>query len=1174
MESQRGTESQRGRERGYRYSVQEELDGWLDEPENRVSLRRLIKDDPKKDLLRVPASLDQAITHEKANSFGKNPKVICLHDVCHCCAKVEKEQISFCDRDFYEVIGYKGSGLPQHFKMIIFTIIFLMVPCCITSGFYIYFDNRGHNCITKDVKRGAREYIKSKLQHSWGPEIVFTKPLISKTLGDYIDKPQGIFKKLYSSVQKHLNSTQSLDLFEQTPRKFINHLDDFTENKTYGIRRKLPKRFLQERLKKNRFRKQSSNAEFPLKQTRKSYGIKLSDPFDFKNNVDLQNIGAAPAVNAAVSNTVKPAPDVAVNNTPTPAQNKPYVNTPMPAANAPKNNTPTPAQNAPTKNKPTPAQARPAKSSKYDKVVKAHTSKLYDCKKKVADGTYNFSDLILCKQYNPEMALKNTSNSAQINFMFLFCNSRQDYVDPSCDQYVKLKCNEVTHGDYFWKTLTTAFTHNKEKSKVTNQAFEKSLRTNSSFQDKCRKIAFSKFIIIRTLKTCTKKKGNPENKFYESPWTLGNRINNIHPSSWYFDLNMFTVFSMFIMIQLWYLYLRISKYELNTVQNPHKYTVEINDLPEFKDLAQEEAKNYIAKFFNDLGYKVSNVTLVYECEKYQALIQQKNDLKNSLAKCTYMKKHMLTYTWLEKYWKGIEKDGNDIETIIEELADVCTQIVRFTTKYRNNEGFLKVAFVSFQNQSSKSTVKKRFGIKNSNWPWLRALCCCPSRPQEKLTMTQDNHISGDQETKDLKLTNPPLPGDVCFENMAYDNWWSFLWRNLVKDILISIAFFVFLMILNCIKFYQQSIKNYANEFGAEYSMWQKIVIKYIEPYVFPFIITYLSTKIGEITEYCFEFVKYRNRNELRVWNATYNFKYQFLASGAIPVAMSTLSGNFLGESGLLATINGIFWANILLNFTYFYDFQFLTKSKADKQKEYVKSLQNKKHQALYTQKDVNSLFEREDFGITEKYANHMKLLSLSIYFLPMLPTGIFWTLATFFLEYWILKYKITTQNTNRINYNNEMAFLAVNEFNFMMFVFTFGMVTKEFVVTDMNAAPFWIENHTTVLLVLTFLNWIIGSDWYQFYIWKGLKPCLISCGIMQKKDANLCSHAIHEMFFDKYEDQEVHWDKTYSTANPMDTKAKNELLKKKLSHLPEELKQQRARQQERELTSNFYSEAE
>lgn len=101
----------------------------------------------------------------------------------------------------------------------------------------------------------------------------------------------------------------------------------------------------------------------------------------------------------------------------------------------------------------------------------------------------------------------------------------------------------------------------------------------------------------------------------------------------------------------------------------------------------------------------------------------------------------------------------------------------------------------------------------------------------------------------------------------------------------------------------------------------------------------------------------------------------------------------MGPLGLVGEMNSIFIANLITtNLLEIVDFLWILKWLAMKFYEYGYNKDDKSVLAYYCQYELNDLYTRDDFGMEIRYNYFFINFALALFYLPILPFGIFMTI--------------------------------------------------------------------------------------------------------------------------------------------------------------------------------------
>ena len=101
---------------------------------------------------KIPPDIDMARKHGMANGFGTAVQGSTERCPCGCYRRIERSEINpFMGGSAHDTdeLAIYGSGYPLYVNMVFFTIILLLFPFCISSGFFMWQNYNGDVCIDK-----------------------------------------------------------------------------------------------------------------------------------------------------------------------------------------------------------------------------------------------------------------------------------------------------------------------------------------------------------------------------------------------------------------------------------------------------------------------------------------------------------------------------------------------------------------------------------------------------------------------------------------------------------------------------------------------------------------------------------------------------------------------------------------------------------------------------------------------------------------------------------------------------------------------------------------------------------------------------------------------------------------------------------------------------------------
>jgi len=94
--------------------------------------------------------------------------------------------------------------------------------------------------------------------------------------------------------------------------------------------------------------------------------------------------------------------------------------------------------------------------------------------------------------------------------------------------------------------------------------------------------------------------------------------------------------------------------------------------------------------------------------------------------------------------------------------------------------------------------------------------------------------------------------------------------------------------------------------------------------------------------------------------------------------------------------------------------------------------QIKKGTCLLTQREANTIWERQDWDMGSKITSFFSNLGLSMFFLPMIPFGTVLALLGCTIEYFIDWYVIIRRSNTKISYSRTVCETFTKEYEFCL----------------------------------------------------------------------------------------------------------------------------------------------
>ena len=288
------------------------------------------------------------------------------------------------------------------------------------------------------------------------------------------------------------------------------------------------------------------------------------------------------------------------------------------------------------------------------------------------------------------------------------------------------------------------------------------------------------------------------------------------------------------------------------------------------------------------------------------------------------------------------------------------------------------------------------------------ICCC--------FIDEKNRKNRKKER--IRVYLAPEPEDVIWENMEFT-----LFQRFYRIIIIySLSIFLIL-----IAFYLVYILNDYKE-RTDDKNWAQI-LKYIVSFSITIIISILNFILKFIMKY---FTKIEKQKSMTNYYLSFSIKltiFTFMTSALVPFFSNYISFNLENHDNknLITNMFFIFLTNSFLNpILWAINIQLIIK----KIRIYFierKKIPNSMH--FKTQKELNDLYEYPDMDIASKYSYISMTLLMTMFYLPIFPLGVLFSLVGFLLTYFVEKYNFI-HGYKRPEMLNE----KLGEFHFNFFI--------------------------------------------------------------------------------------------------------------------------------------------
>jgi len=112
-----------------------------------------------------------------------------------------------------------------------------------------------------------------------------------------------------------------------------------------------------------------------------------------------------------------------------------------------------------------------------------------------------------------------------------------------------------------------------------------------------------------------------------------------------------------------------------------------------------------------------------------------------------------------------------------------------------------------------------------------------------------------------------------------------------------------------------------------------------------------------------------------------------------------------------------------------------------------RAIKNKDPSLETNQRDANLLYEKDDFDISLKYTVICKTLSLTMFYLPMMPIVVLYGFLTMVLGFFMTKFILYKRSNGKTKYSCQISKNMTDEFELCLFLFPCGLLVTEFVLS-------------------------------------------------------------------------------------------------------------------------------
>ncbi|KRX04521.1 hypothetical protein PPERSA_04336 [Pseudocohnilembus persalinus] len=205
------------------------------------------------------------------------------------------------------------------------------------------------------------------------------------------------------------------------------------------------------------------------------------------------------------------------------------------------------------------------------------------------------------------------------------------------------------------------------------------------------------------------------------------------------------------------------------------------------------------------------------------------------------------------------------------------------------------------------------------------------------------------------------------------------------------------------------------------------------------------------------------------------------------------------------------------------------------ERKYLVNLVDKGYPILYTQTELNNIFEEPEFDIVKRYSDCLQSMYLCAFYSPILPVGMIWSILGIFLHYWIDKYNLLRRRVIKYNMSSDLSREMIEMLEFVLIIYCTGNLI------------FWIfileDQEDKSCSIWSILGVVVGV--------------LHAALPMEKVSEFLCKVKNAPFNEQSYQEVELDFLTDYARENPATKKTATESFLKKIEQMKEKEYQQK-----------------
>ena len=453
----------------------------------------------------------------------------------------------------------------------------------------------------------------------------------------------------------------------------------------------------------------------------------------------------------------------------------------------------------------------------------------------------------------------------------------------------------------------------------------------------------------------------------------------------------------------------------NNEQSPADYTLIVSDIPTEKNKAEELKNDYL----NIDQVDIKEINLTYKLGEQIKLTNQLRKIQKKIYKANNN----------FYYNEGIlccKKKKKTSDLIIEKSK--IQKRLKNVVESHSDELFNGVAFITFNKQSEAKLYEKLYPstflgkVFTNLYNKFTLYCCgcCLSEKRKKILGVKNK----------ISVSFAPEPEDVIFEHLEY-HFLSRLFRTFILyflSILLVGVSFAFVLGINHI------------QYKREKKSKNSVFLKYFSSILISIIISGINFLIKRVFIKLSDYEKPWTRTDRFLSISTKLTILSFVNSAIVPYVSNRIRYGSNTYQNLVRTISiSILIGSIISPLISITCYDLLLK-KFFRWFYITRKYKNETEKLPFTQRELNFYFENPIMEVGVQYSNLFKQILMTVFYLPLVPSGPIITLIGVILNYFIEKFKCLKVYRKPFRLNEKIAFFYIDYFVAVIFVGAIGNI--------------------------------------------------------------------------------------------------------------------------------------